>query len=88
MSFCEQRLGIQLDPNDLERSHRLGKFLPNKNRPIIVKFLRYKDRQNILSSGFSQDSVRMTMLELLSQMNALRSSRLVITLRILVNVTL
>ncbi|XP_042142662.1 uncharacterized protein LOC120840287 [Ixodes scapularis] len=58
LSFCEQRLGIKLDPNDLERSHRLGKFLPNKNRPIIVKFLRYKDRQNILSLGFKlKDSV-------------------------------
>lgn len=51
IKFCANQLDIQLDPSYLERSHRIGKFTEGKNRPIIVKFLRYKDKENILSSG-------------------------------------
>uniref|UniRef100_A0A147BSL7 Putative tick transposon n=1 Tax=Ixodes ricinus TaxID=34613 RepID=A0A147BSL7_IXORI len=52
LAFCSEKLGIQLDPSNLERSHRLGKFQGDKNRPIIVKFSRFKDKESILASGF------------------------------------
>ncbi|XP_042146094.1 uncharacterized protein LOC121835711, partial [Ixodes scapularis] len=52
LAFCSEKLGIQLDPSNLERSHRLGKFDDGKNRPIIVKFSRFKDKESILASGF------------------------------------
>ncbi|CAN7975538.1 unnamed protein product [Ixodes persulcatus] len=52
LAFCSEKLGIQLDPSNLERSHRLGKFQDYKNRPIIVKFSRFKDKESILASGF------------------------------------
>ena len=29
---------------DIDRSHRIGKYSSRKKRPIIVKFVRYKDR--------------------------------------------
>lgn len=51
VDFCLQHLGIKLDPSNIERSHRLGRFSQNKNRPIIVKFLRFKDKESILGSG-------------------------------------
>ncbi|CAN7952180.1 unnamed protein product, partial [Ixodes pacificus] len=36
--------------NAIERAHRLGPYLPNKCRPIIVKFSGYKIRDRILSA--------------------------------------
>lgn len=51
LEFCRERLGLTLDANNLERSHRLGRFCPEKNRPIIVKFLRFKDKTALLASG-------------------------------------
>lgn len=35
--------------NSIERAHRLGTFVPNKSRPIIVKFSSYKMKDKILS---------------------------------------
>lgn len=52
LAFCSEKLGIQLDPSNLERSHRLGKFQDDKNRPIIVKCSRFKDKESLLASGF------------------------------------
>ncbi|XP_077548542.1 uncharacterized protein LOC144161820 [Haemaphysalis longicornis] len=36
--------------NSIERAHRLGTFMPNKCRPIIVKFSSYKMKDKILSA--------------------------------------
>ncbi|KAG9277375.1 hypothetical protein AMEX_G7380 [Astyanax mexicanus] len=35
-------------PLEIERTHRIGQKGQRQNRPIIVRFLRYSDRQNIL----------------------------------------
>lgn len=51
LNFCEQRLGIQLDPN-IDRTHHLGKFVADKNRLRIVNLLRFKNKQSILSFGY------------------------------------
>ncbi|MDD9361400.1 MAG: hypothetical protein PV344_00495, partial [Anaplasma sp.] len=51
VQLCAQSLGVEISPDNLERSHRLGKFSVNKNRLIIVRFLRFKDKQNVLFSG-------------------------------------
>ena len=32
----------------IERAHRVGRIKPERNRPIVVKFLNYKDRESIL----------------------------------------
>lgn len=52
VNFCAENLGITIVADNIERAHRLGKFATGKNRPIIVKFLRFKDKEQILSSGF------------------------------------
>ena len=42
--------GIEFSDFDIDRSHRLGKFKPNKPRSTIVKFTRYNIGSKIFSS--------------------------------------
>lgn len=50
-SFCSQELDITINSHDIERAHRLGRYQPGKNRPIIVSFMRFKDKGQILSAS-------------------------------------
>lgn len=52
IEFCSQNLGISMEPSQIERSHRLGKYNAGKCRPIITKFTLFKDKQRILENGF------------------------------------
>ena len=51
-AFLETELGF-LDANtvEIQRVHRLGKRRTVKARPILARFLRYKDCERILSLG-------------------------------------
>ena len=40
-----QKVGVQLSPNSIGRSHRVGRPRPGKTRPIIVKFTTYNTRR-------------------------------------------
>lgn len=51
VGLCAQSLNITIDKSQLERAHRIGSFQPNKNRPIVAKFCRFKDKDFILASG-------------------------------------
>lgn len=51
ISFCSEKLGINLNPDDIEQAHRLGRFQADKKSPIVVKFGRFKVKSNILSTG-------------------------------------
>lgn len=51
ISLCQETLGIKFDASFLERSHRLGAFRPNRNRPIIAKFTSFKLKQDVLFSA-------------------------------------
>ncbi|XP_075737251.1 uncharacterized protein LOC142814728 [Rhipicephalus microplus] len=51
IDICNNNLGLTVQPNDIERAHRLGIHSLNRNRPIIVKFLSYKTRDALLSNG-------------------------------------
>ena len=52
VDIANKDLNITINKGHLDRSHRLGKRNNNtlKPRPIIVKFVRYNDRQNIFSN--------------------------------------
>lgn len=39
---------MAIDSSEIERSHRLGAYRPNRNRPIIVKFISYKTKKKLL----------------------------------------
>ncbi|KAH6928409.1 hypothetical protein HPB50_015502 [Hyalomma asiaticum] len=51
MQHCKKNLDIVVQTRDIERAHRLGAFKHGKNRPIIVKFAHFKDKDHILSEG-------------------------------------
>ncbi|KAH7937137.1 hypothetical protein HPB49_008100 [Dermacentor silvarum] len=48
--FVTTNLGIQ--PGEIERAHRVGQRKPDRIRPVVVKFLNFKDKNNILKSAF------------------------------------
>lgn len=50
--FIETELGfIDASSVEIQRVHRLGKRKENESRPILARFLRYKDCEKILSLG-------------------------------------
>lgn len=51
-SILNSALSLNLDSSDdrISRAHRLGRFVPNKSRPVIVRFSSCKLRETILSS--------------------------------------
>lgn len=48
-AFCRDKL--QISVGEMQRVHRIGKYGPNRNRPIIANFASYKDIDKILSNG-------------------------------------
>lgn len=49
-SFFSAHLGVAV--KDIERAHRLGTRRANFHRPIIVKFLSYKSKNEVLSNAY------------------------------------
>ena len=48
INTVKEEMDIEILPNDLDWSHRIGNSRTNKKeRPIIVKFIRYNLRQNL-----------------------------------------
>ena len=51
-SFLERELGFSDTANiEIQRVHRLGKKKEEKPRPILARFLRYKDHEKLYSLG-------------------------------------
>ncbi|XP_042143950.1 uncharacterized protein LOC121834265, partial [Ixodes scapularis] len=49
--LCFDLFNVTLDPKEIERTHRLGRYTANQCRPIIVKFAFFKTKEFILSNG-------------------------------------
>lgn len=43
---------LEITVTGIERCHRLGKKTNDKPRPVIIKFLDYREKTNVLSSAF------------------------------------
>ena len=41
------KVGLDISAQQIERCHRLGPYRSNRSRPVIVRFLSYKDRQSV-----------------------------------------
>lgn len=59
VEFCNEKLGIALTVDKLDRAHRIGKKEAGKTRAIIVKFTNYnskmavcKYKRNLKGSNF------------------------------------
>ena len=44
------KVGVEVQDQDIDRSHRLGAPKPGRPRPIIVKFTRYNKRSELIKS--------------------------------------
>ncbi|XP_077491262.1 uncharacterized protein LOC144101915 [Amblyomma americanum] len=51
ISFCAEKLKLSVDAAAIERAHRLGRYAPDKHRPLIVKFLSFKEKNRVLSNA-------------------------------------
>ena len=50
ISLLRNKLGITVEPRDIEACHRLGRFSPSANRPVIERFTNRKLTQNAAAS--------------------------------------
>lgn len=48
-TFVETRLGIVI--GDIERAHRMGVRRPNSTRPVVVRILNFKNKENVLKNA-------------------------------------
>ncbi|KAH3700159.1 hypothetical protein DPMN_075129 [Dreissena polymorpha] len=51
VSLLNEHLGIQITPSDIDIAHRLEKFKPTENRPVIIKFVRRQTKIDILQKA-------------------------------------
>ena len=50
MGVIDTKMDIKITENDIDRTHRIGKPKNNgKPRPVIIKFVRYNDREKVFS---------------------------------------
>ena len=52
LSLLRNKLAVNLKPNDIEASHRLGKFMKEGNRPTIVRFVSRKHKDECISNRY------------------------------------
>lgn len=49
--LCSDHLNVPLEPQDIERAHRVDRYSANRQRPLIVKLNHYKKKELVLSNG-------------------------------------
>ncbi|PIK48639.1 hypothetical protein BSL78_14491 [Apostichopus japonicus] len=69
MDLASQHLGLNLNPTDIDRSHRIGKKEPGKPRAIIVKFQNYKTRELCIKNRRKLKGTRLVIQEDLTKAN-------------------
>ncbi|XP_062610060.1 uncharacterized protein LOC134271862 [Saccostrea cucullata] len=50
--FCEAELHLYGIKANIERAHRIGRYLHNKTRPIVAKFSNFRVRENVRASAY------------------------------------
>ncbi|KAJ8314098.1 hypothetical protein KUTeg_008659 [Tegillarca granosa] len=53
MEIIAQKLEIT-EKMEFHRVHRMGRKFNSKNRPIVAKFVNFKDRENVRKAGFTK----------------------------------
>jgi len=61
------KIGVHLEPYHIDRSHRIGK-VGERPRPIIVKFVRYAERNALLTDKMNLKGTRVTIREDLTKL--------------------
>lgn len=50
LRICNEKLNASVKMNDIDIAHRLGKWKENKNRPVIVKFVRRQQKNDLMKN--------------------------------------
>ena len=68
---------LDISPEDMDRTHRIGVLSKGKNRLIIVKFVRYMDRRRVFSNKKTLKRKNMSITESLTKVriSALKEAR-------------
>ena len=66
MKIAKEKMNMDIEPRDLDRSHRVGKPKDGKKRPIVVKFARYNDRHRFIKARKGLKGTRIGVQDLLS----------------------
>ena len=69
-------MDLDTAPRDIDRTHRIGIRSKGKNRPIIVKFVRYMDRRRVFTNKKRLKRKNMSITESLTNSNFIRMSAL------------
>ena len=68
LGIFKQKLNIDLDPSDLDRSHRIGRKSSSRARPIIVKFTAYNIRNKVFRAKRNLKGQGITITESLTKL--------------------
>ena len=70
-------MDLDISPKDIDCTHRIGVPSKGKNRPIIVKFVKYMDKSRIFTKKKRLNRKNMSTIESLSKirMSALRDAK-------------
>ncbi|KAH9379413.1 hypothetical protein HPB48_019010 [Haemaphysalis longicornis] len=55
LSFASEKLGLEIAADNIERAHRIGLYVPDKKRPIVVRFSSYKTKELVQSKWWLLD---------------------------------
>ena len=66
VDMLQDKLKLEISKKDFDRSHTIGKPIPRKKRPKILKFFRYNDRHKAYSKKKRLKDSRMSITESLT----------------------
>ena len=77
MNKIKNEMDLEISPGDIDRTHRIGVLSKDKNRPIIIKFVRYMDKRCVFTNKKRLKGKNMSITESLTKtrMIALKKSR-------------
>ena len=67
IKFIQDDLQEEINIEDLDRTHRIGKVNNGKSRPIIVKFARYNVRKKVFHNKRKLEGKNMSITESLTK---------------------
>ena len=70
-------MDLDISPGDIDRTHRIGVLTKGKNRPIIVKCVRYMDRRRVFTNKkrLKGKNMRITEILIKIRISALKEAR-------------
>ncbi|KAH3802154.1 hypothetical protein DPMN_155825 [Dreissena polymorpha] len=68
--MMSHHLNVHLEYKDIEIAHRLGKYIPNKNRAVIVKFVRRQTKIDVMKRAKQLKGTGIYINEDLTKINA------------------